>query len=106
MSQLYQKVKRWAIVWLARRLPACKEITRWVSDSLDQRLSLRQRIEIRLHLLICIWCERYKQQLLFIRAAMHHASARVEEGDEPFPTSPLSPEARDRINRSLSRQDQ
>lgn len=104
MLQLYQKAKRWMILWLARRLPTCKEITRSVSDSLDRKLSLRQRIEMRLHLLICTWCERYRQQLLFIRDAMHHASERVEE-HEPFPTASLPPEARDRIKRSLNLKD-
>jgi hypothetical protein len=101
MSQLYQKVRWWVIVWLAHRLPDCKETSRLISDSLDRELPLRQRIQIKLHLLICIWCERYQRQLAFLRDAMRCSIERIE--DTP-PTSPasLSLEARNRLKRALS----
>jgi len=99
-SQLYQRIRQWIIFWLARRLPTCKEVTRLMSDSLDRRLSLRQRIEVKWHLLICTWCERYKRQLLFIREALRYSLAPVEDKESP-PTTSLPPAARERIKRVL-----
>jgi hypothetical protein len=104
-SQLYQKLKWWGIVWLARRLPDCKQTTRLISDSLDQKLSLRQRMQIKLHLLICVWCRRYAQQLLFMRQVMRHTAADFEESDSS-PAPSLSPETRARIKRSLNLKNQ
>ncbi|MBI3951167.1 MAG: zf-HC2 domain-containing protein [Acidobacteria bacterium] len=101
ISQLYEKVRWWLIVWLARRLPTCKDTTRLTSDSLERKLPLRQRIEMRLHILICVWCERYMRQLLFLREAMHEASRLVEKEVSPSASS-LSPEARERLKRALS----
>lgn len=93
MLKLHQKVKRGIVLWLARRLPTCRDTTRLVSDSMDRRLSLRWRVEMKLHLLICVWCERYARQLIFLRDAVRH---------EPPPATALSPEARERIKRSFS----
>lgn len=101
-SQLYQKARRWGILWLARRLPTCRETTRLVSDSLDRKLPLRQRIKMELHLLICAFCERYRQQSLFLREAMRQAPLHAHE-PEPTSAASLSPEARERLKRALSR---
>jgi hypothetical protein len=43
----------WLAHWLARHTPSCQEVTRLTSERLDRRLSLRERISIRLHFVIC-----------------------------------------------------
>lgn len=101
LAKLYQKVKLWWIILILRITPTCKDITRLLSDSMDRNLSLRQRIDIKLHLIMCVWCERYKRQLLFLRDALRHSLAYIEEtGVSPTPSLP--PEARERIKRALS----
>jgi hypothetical protein len=102
-SPLYQNMKQRIIVWLLRRLPTCQEATRLMSDSLDQKLSLRQRLQMKLHVLVCMWCERYRRQLLFLRQAMQQSSKYAERGIAPPPSLP--PEARERLNRALSGKD-
>lgn len=81
---------------------SCKETTRLVSESLDRPLPLRQRIAVRVHLLFCKLCNRYRQHLLFIRDALRRHPERLEAHEGP-PSPLLSPEARERIKRHLSR---
>jgi hypothetical protein len=76
----------------------CKEVTRRVSESLDRKLPLWQRIGIRMHFLMCKLCPEAKRQMLFIREATRRFSLEniTTESD-----GLLSREARDRINLSL-----
>ena len=77
--------------------PSCKEAARLQSEAMDRRLSLQERLGLRLHLFICKWCRRYGSQLRFLRSAAHeceeHASPALPQG--------LSPEARERIKQKL-----
>lgn len=89
---------RW-IMWLAGKLPPCNVIAEMVSESLEQKLSARQRIKKRLHFMICEWCSRYEQQLLTLRKSLR---LYAEQADDSLPS--LSPEARQRISKSLNRE--
>lgn len=79
----------------------CKEVTHLISESLDRDLPLRQRMAMRLHLLMCKFCLRYKKQLLFIRDAIRQYSNKIEEGTIS-PAISLSTQARQRIQRLLN----
>ncbi len=68
-------------------------------------LPLRKRMLLRLHFLMCKYCERYRQQLLFIRKAVRQHPERLE-GQDSSPTTTLSPEARERIKRTLAGKEQ
>lgn len=50
-------------------MPNCKDMTELLSTSLESRLPLSKRLAMRLHLLICSTCRRYRQHLLFIQKA-------------------------------------
>ncbi|HEX8179167.1 MAG TPA: hypothetical protein VF525_06435 [Pyrinomonadaceae bacterium] len=85
--------------FLLRRLPACKQMTVLMSESLERPLTLAERVQLRLHLWVCIWCVWYLEQLQLLRATMR---ARPEAADDSA-ASPLrlSPDARERIKRAL-----
>ena len=76
----------------------CKKVTQMVSESLDRKLPLHQRMGIRIHLLMCKFCSRYRKQLLILREAMRLQERYVED-TKPSPT--LRPEVRERIRRFL-----
>ena len=76
----------------------CKEVTLMVSESLDRKLSLFQRIGIRMHLLMCKFCSRYRRQLLILRESMR---LYPRYGEDTEPSLTLPPEARERIKRSF-----
>jgi hypothetical protein len=103
--QILQKAKRAASIWLAHRLPPCKDVTQMVSDAMERKLPLRRRLEVRLHFLICVYCLRYFKQLQFMQEAAQQHATQIERG-ETAPTRSLPPEARERLKRSLHRQDQ
>ncbi len=86
-------IKNLYLFWLARRLPTCKDILPDISRAMDERLSLRRWIVLKLHLHICEMCLRYEKQLQLIREAVQK---------EPE-TRGLSADAREHIKRALQK---
>ena len=77
--------------------PSCREAARLQSRALDEKLSIRQRLGLRIHLLLCRWCRRYGKQIQFLRGA---AREHPDSIAEPLPQK-LSDQARERIKRKL-----
>ena len=76
----------------------CKDISKLVSQSLDRKLPLRLRMEIRLHLMMCSICRTYRKRLLLI----HNLFQRPESlSTQTNPSRHLSPEAESRIKAAL-----
>jgi uncharacterized protein YcgI (DUF1989 family) len=79
---------------------SCKETSLLVSQSLDRRLSWRERWGARLHLSICTACRRFKRQVEVLhRATREHAGGALEA----VRRLTLSLDARARIRRALER---
>ncbi len=80
---------------------SCKEISRLVSESFDRELSWRQRANVRLHLLMCSMCSRFRRQMRFLR----EASRILASGgaDDLTDRVRLSSQARERIKLALAR---
>jgi hypothetical protein len=38
-----------------------------MSESMDRPLSVRERLNLRLHLIVCAWCASYLKQIKFLR---------------------------------------
>jgi len=51
---------------------SCKDATKLMSQSQDRKLSLMERISLRLHLMMCSGCRNFNEQMAFLR----HASRR------------------------------
>jgi len=97
----YQKFKHAIRWWLLRRLPTCKQTVKVISESMERRLSLRDRITVKLHLWICLWCVWYLEHLQLMRDTIRSKAAQ-EPNLESSSLPPLSPEARERMKLSLS----
>lgn len=76
----------------------CREVTRRVSESLDRKLPLWQRVGIKIHFLMCKLCPEAKRQMLFIREAIRLLTL---ESSALEPEVSLSPEAREKIKLAL-----
>jgi hypothetical protein len=49
---------------------SCKKTAQLVSQGMDRRLGLWERVALRLHLAICDGCSNFKKQTAFLRQAM------------------------------------
>lgn len=76
-------------------IPTCRETTELASRAMDERLSLGNRMAMRMHLAICKNCARFAGQLQEIRRLFRVETA--VDGDAPG----LAPEARQRIATEL-----
>jgi hypothetical protein len=92
-------VKKKIMIWLARRLPACDHIIEQLSLAMDRRLGLGDRLRLKLHLMICPFCERYGRQIMLVRTALRKEAAETS-GGQPVRYQ-LSSDARDRIKQAL-----
>lgn len=97
----YDKIKHAVRWWLLRRLPTCKQVVRVISESMERKLSLRERITVKLHLWICLWCVWYLEHLNLMRDTIR-AKASQESNLDSSSLPPLSPEARERMKLRLS----
>jgi len=96
MKTLMALKTRW-VVWVWNHTPNCAEMSRLASWSFEQPPSIRMRLKMRLHYLICAWCKRYFTQLRFL----HEAALRFDEHAGTLPVRSLSVEARRRIMQRL-----
>jgi len=77
----------------------CEEVSKMVSASLDRTLPFHQRAMIRIHLLMCKYCARFKEQLVIIRDACRLDDLCGEDFDR---THSLPRGARDRLKQTLT----
>lgn len=83
---------RW-VVWVWNHTPNCAEMSRLASLSFEQTPSLRTRLKMRLHYLICVWCGRYAKHLKFL----HRAAPRLQEHSGDTFNRKMSEESKQRM---------
>ena len=96
----YDKLKHAIRYWLLRKLPTCQQTVEKISESMDRELTLRERINLKLHIWICAWCQWYLEHLEIIRETARAKGAESLNLESVSPT--LSAEARERIRRKLA----
>ncbi|MBT9097316.1 zf-HC2 domain-containing protein [Methylovulum psychrotolerans] len=74
-------------------MPSCKQMTQLLSDSLETPLPWPKRSAMRLHLLICATCRRYRRHLLFMQKIITDHNPRL---------TALSDTAKQRIKDNLA----
>ena len=55
------------MIMLLRR--SCKQVTHLVLQAEDRTLPLRERLAVRLHMLVCKACPRFADQVALMRSA-------------------------------------
>jgi len=46
---------------------SCKESTRLMSEGHERTLTLRERLALRIHTMMCLGCANYGKQMVFLR---------------------------------------
>jgi hypothetical protein len=72
-------------------------------EDMDRPLPAGARLRLRLHVLICDACERYRQQLRVIRETIRRHPDQVMGQNVP---AGMSPEARERLAQALRKKQQ
>ncbi len=66
----------------------CREVTRLVLEGEDRRLTLGERLGVRMHMLACRTCPTFVEQVALMRSAMGRWKQYAESDAEPPPSQP------------------
>lgn len=80
----------------------CKQASKLISHSLDRPLTLTNRIQLRLHLVICDACKRFSKQMHVLQTALQRLKLQTESDN----TLVLSEAAKARIIRTVASEQQ
>ena len=79
----------------------CKDVSQKISESMDRTLPLHHRMFIRIHILMCKYCLRFRRQLLMLRETARKIDLSPEAVDSALG---LSQEAQDRMKKAIEAQ--
>ena len=80
--------------WMFR----CNDVSQKVSQSLDVTLPLHHRLAVRMHLMMCRYCARFRRQLIMLRIIGRQMD---DKPSTDITTATLSNETKERIKKAL-----
>ncbi len=98
---MFQEHRSWLqlqiVLLICRFTPKCPEVTRILSLGMEKEVPLITRIKLRIHFLMCSFCERYMKQLKYIRQVSREFPEKIGE----VSNAALPPDAKERIKSAL-----
>src|SRR5439155_16396853 len=95
-TSLVQEHRSWVqlqiVLLICRFTPTCPEVTRILSLGMDKKLPLITRIKLRVHYLMCSFCERYAKQLKYMHTVAREFPEKIGEVSD----AKLPPETKER----------
>lgn len=86
----------------------CKDMTKLISDSLERKITLRQRMELWMHVMMCGMCRRFRSNSIALRRRVRGTTfpskANQAAGPKTNSSEPLSSSAKERIATAIKRQ--
>src|SRR5881394_4404946 len=100
-TSVVQEHRNWfqlkIVLLICRFTPTCPEVIRILSLGMDKPLPLSMRIKLRIHYLMCSFCERYAKHLTYMREVAREFPEQM--GDVSDATLPS--EVKQRLKESL-----
>ena len=62
-----------------RFTPTCPEVIRTLSLGMEKQLPLLTRVKLRIHFLMCSFCQRYMEQLKYMRHVAREFPDKIGE---------------------------
>ena len=98
---MFQEHRSWIqlqiVLLICRFTPTCPQVVRILSLGMEKRLSLMMRIKLRIHYLMCSFCERYMKQLKYIREVSREFPNKVGEISD----ASLTADAKERMKAAM-----
>ena len=98
---MFQEHRSWLqlqiVLLICRFTPTCPEVVRILSFGMDKQLPLMMRTKLRIHYLMCSFCERYMKQLKYIRQVSREFPDKIGEISD----ATLPAEAKQRLKEAL-----
>jgi hypothetical protein len=85
------------VLLICRFTPTCPEVIRILSLGMDKELPLFTRMKLRIHFLMCSFCQRYMKQLKYMRHVAREFPEKIGEVSDET----LSLNAKERIKAAL-----
>lgn len=80
----------------------CKDMTKLISDSLEGKISVRQRMELWLHIMMCGMCRRFRSNIIELRKRVRGSKALLDQADA-VPVA-IPPATKARLEEAIKRQ--
>lgn len=80
----------------------CKDMTKLISDSLERKISVRQRMELWLHIMMCGMCRRFRSNIIELRKRVRGSKGLLDQAD--ITPAPLPPATKARLEEVIKRQ--
>ena len=100
---MFQEHRSWfrlqIVLLICRFTPTCPEVVRILSLGMDKQLSLVMRMKLRIHYLMCSFCERYMKQLKYIREVSREFPEKIGDVSD----ASLPADAKERMKAALRR---
>lgn len=89
-TSTFQEHRNWLqlriVILITRFTPRCPEVVRLLSLGMEQPLPLRTRLKLRIHYLMCSFCERYAKQLQYMREVAREFPEKIGDvAEEKMP---------------------
>ena len=86
----------------------CKDMTKLISDSLERKITLRERMELWMHIMMCGMCRRFRSNALALRRRVRGTALPSEDYQAAGPytnsSETLSSSAKERIATTIKQQ--
>jgi hypothetical protein len=85
------------VLLICRFTPTCPEVIRTLSLGMEKQLPLLTRVKLRIHFLMCSFCQRYMEQLKYMRHVAREFPDKIGEISD----AKLSLDAKERMKAAL-----
>jgi len=97
--KLFASLKTKFVIRVWDHTPSCAEMSRLTSQAPEKPLTLKMRMKMRLHFVICAWCRRYFEQINFLHEHAPMLGTQLSE----LAGRGLRPSAKSRIKHHMQK---
>ena len=95
------KMKYNMMVFMSKRMLSCEDTSLLMSKSFEEKLPIKQRFRLRMHVISCNLCRRYEKQLKQLNEVVVNYKTTCQQ---PGCQHSMSPDAKERISQHVNKE--